>query len=607
MKTKLCIFFIIILSSFIAKGQYCDNCGACTTTITGTNTQDYTWSSSGTYCIAVGAVINGNVTVTGTSVNVCNRGTINGNVSYSTTAGTFFNTETGVVNGDFTFGGTSSLGLCNAGYIQTGELIITGTAGLKNYGILDLTGDVDMTGTGTISSYCGFKIADSLIMSGTGTKTMTGLIEVGSTMYISTGTFTLNIDGNLVIGEDFVINGTSTVTVNGMIDVTRDAVINKTLVVSGYGMEVGRDLTMDEDVTIDSLLTVGRNLIKTSSVLDVTGTMSVGGNTSLSGSGDNRVEINGHSTIGGNLDILSTYADYNVNGSLIVTGDTYLQGGFNDINLTAGSYFETNNLDLDGGDIQGPTTGTYPDVKINGTGQTSGSGRFDDRVNVCGSCVGCNADATVTFSACGAAPAVPLIPAVPAAPEDSCSSGITLPIELASFEVNCISGRVDLNWTTLTEINNNYFTVERSQDGINWQEVTRVNGAGNSNQLLSYKATDNNALIGTSYYRLKQTDFDGVFKYFPLESASCVDINTEKVLIYPNPSENYFGFIYSENVNELKLRITDVRGREVLLKDYRNIEGDVAIIVDVADLASGVYNVSFVTEIDFIHKKLVLK
>ena len=464
-----------------------------------------------------------------------------------------------------------------------------------------------MDGTGTISSYCGFKIADSLIMSGTGTKTMTGLIDVGSTMYISSGTFSLNIDGNLIIGEDFVINGTNTVTVNGMIDVARDAEINKTLVVSGYGMEVGRDLTMDEDVTIDSLLDVGRDLIKTSSVLTVTGTMNVANDATHTGAGDNRVEIIGHAAIGGNLDILSSRSDYNINGSLIVTGDTYVEGSFNDINLTAGSYFETNNLDLDDGDIQGPTSGAYPDVKINGTGQTSGSGRFDDRVNVCGSCVGCNADASVTFSACGAAPAVPAIPAVPAAPEDSCSPGISLPVELASFVVNCSTGNVVLHWITYTEVNNNYFTVERSLDAVNWEVIATVAGAGNSSQPLSYKAIDNNAFVGTSYYRLKQTDFDGNYEYFSLQSVNCVELNTDKILIYPNPSESYFNFVYTNSAQNILLEIRDVRGRVVLSKKYNNIEGSEVMTVDVSQLATAIYNVTFVTEKDVINRKLILK
>ena len=92
--------------------------------------------------------------------------------------------------------------------------------------------------------------------------------------------------------------------------------------------------------------------------------------------------------------------------------------------------------------------------------------------------------------------------------------GITLPIELLSFTPEIKPDRVELNWTTGSEINNDYFTIERSRDLYGWGVMGFVEGAGNSSVPLSYSFSDMRPLDGLGYYRLKQTDFDGQFKYY---------------------------------------------------------------------------------------------
>jgi len=90
-------------------------------------------------------------------------------------------------------------------------------------------------------------------------------------------------------------------------------------------------------------------------------------------------------------------------------------------------------------------------------------------------------------------------------------TNIFLPIELLSFNAAICenSKEVCLDWVTGTELNNNYFTVERSSDAVNFTDVLSVKGAGNSNQTHYYAAVDHKPLNGMSYYRLKQTDFNG--------------------------------------------------------------------------------------------------
>lgn len=89
-----------------------------------------------------------------------------------------------------------------------------------------------------------------------------------------------------------------------------------------------------------------------------------------------------------------------------------------------------------------------------------------------------------------------------------------LPIELLSFSVNAGAESVLISWETATETNNDFFTIERSGNLESWEILGYVDGAGNSNRPLSYSFTDNMPLEGISYYRLKQTDFDGQYEYF---------------------------------------------------------------------------------------------
>jgi hypothetical protein len=118
------------------------------------------------------------------------------------------------------------------------------------------------------------------------------------------------------------------------------------------------------------------------------------------------------------------------------------------------------------------------------------------------------------------------------------SSGLNaLPIELMSFTANENNGAISLNWSTASEINNDYFTIERSEDAIEFTEIDIVVGAGNSSTTLSYNLVDIDPIVGVSYYRLKQTDFDGEFKYSETVSVTYNESNENEpaILIFPNP------------------------------------------------------------------------
>lgn len=94
-------------------------------------------------------------------------------------------------------------------------------------------------------------------------------------------------------------------------------------------------------------------------------------------------------------------------------------------------------------------------------------------------------------------------------------------------------------WETNNEINNDFFTIEKTTDGIVTNEIGRINGAGNSFQPIQYFFIDTNANNILSYYRLKQTDYDGKYKYFDFIAASCNNY-INGIIIWPNPNNGLF-------------------------------------------------------------------
>jgi len=113
-----------------------------------------------------------------------------------------------------------------------------------------------------------------------------------------------------------------------------------------------------------------------------------------------------------------------------------------------------------------------------------------------------------------------------------------LPIKLANFEVDCENGTSTLNWTTVSEQNNAYFTIEKGSDALHFEPITNVNGAGNSSTSINYTWKDDNPIHGLVYYRLKQTDFNGDFKYLGIKTVDCE--NSTDITIYPNPFNSSF-------------------------------------------------------------------
>ena len=112
----------------------------------------------------------------------------------------------------------------------------------------------------------------------------------------------------------------------------------------------------------------------------------------------------------------------------------------------------------------------------------------------------------------------------------------SLPVTLVSFTGNVDKEKVVLKWLTSSEINNDHFEIERTSDGNNFQTVTVVQGAGNSNITRQYKAEDYSPVSGTNYYRIKQVDFDGKYTFSDLITVNIENSDKEcKLSVRPNP------------------------------------------------------------------------
>lgn len=166
----------------------------------------------------------------------------------------------------------------------------------------------------------------------------------------------------------------------------------------------------------------------------------------------------------------------------------------------------------------------------------------------------------------------------------SCNSFILLPIKLVSFLANCEEQYVNIQWSTLTEKDNDHFTIERTDDAMIWREIATIKGNGNSSNLINYSFTDKNPMHGINYYRLKQTDFNGKYEYS--DALVVEDCNTDqtKLIVFPTPSSGTVKILYSGDKQLIRsTEIYDGLGKRIYYSDvYKSI-------IDLSDKEIGVY------------------
>lgn len=169
------------------------------------------------------------------------------------------------------------------------------------------------------------------------------------------------------------------------------------------------------------------------------------------------------------------------------------------------------------------------------------------------------------------------------------SSDAPLPIVLLSFDATPLNGEVEVSWVTAAEINNDYFTVERSANGVDFETLHFVQGAGTTSQVNHYSVIDHEPLEGVSYYRLKQTDFNGDFEYSKIVSVITQKATLAEIKIYPNPSNGNF-HIVAAGEKAVDYKIYDMQGRTV----YSSVaEAGMVNHVSLPQMQQGIYTLVF--------------
>lgn len=411
----------------------------------------------------------------------------------------------------------------------------------------------------------------------------------------------LSVSNNNVI----TVKSGGVLTISGAIDMgwTSSIVVEAggILIVNSVDYSSGSSsITNSGTFTVNDFLT-----LDVTGTFNSTGTFSVANNVTLSSNGD--VSLSGTNTIGGSVSATGAGTNFDVNGgTLDVTGGMSLDGD------------ATHSMDgavTVGGDwtITGTATASVGgSVDVTGTmhvlsdGVVSGSGVITwGTSNTNPSC----SAARVVCQDGTQLDDLPELPCgqtkgdLPATGIDlaACAAPAGLPVELLYFKAIRNGEQVDISWSTAMEYNNHFFMIEKSMDGKAWGEIIYVPGAGFSEVVRNYALTDYESGNKGSYYRLKQTDFDGTSEYSkvvylpPFEKEKDFTLN-------PNPVKETFVISFTSGHSVEFVELFNQEG-ETMLKENRIFGNDLKF--DTSNFKAGVYFVKVRYSDEVITKRLI--
>jgi len=175
-----------------------------------------------------------------------------------------------------------------------------------------------------------------------------------------------------------------------------------------------------------------------------------------------------------------------------------------------------------------------------------------------------------------------------------------LPIKLLNFEVEKNSDNLVSKWESSSELNNAYYSIHKSLDGVNWIFVEDISGAGNSNTNLRYNSIDTNPFNGLSYYKLSQTDFDGQVTELGVRKVVFEFTASVSINIYPNPSK---GIVNIKSNISLTGEIV-IRNSIGQLLQRNSIVESMNKQIDLSGFPKGVYFIEFLYSGNRIYKKI---
>ncbi len=170
-----------------------------------------------------------------------------------------------------------------------------------------------------------------------------------------------------------------------------------------------------------------------------------------------------------------------------------------------------------------------------------------------------------------------------------------LPVELIHLNSICDKNSIKIKWTSSSETNNHYYILEQSSDGIMWNFVDRINGAGNSNLPLNYEYSYNQFTSESSYTRLSQFDYNGNKKVLGVTTSYCNNEIEPHLYVYPNPTDGVINIVIKGDVaDQGSVNIYDNIGQLIISKSVLIENRSTITVIDMSNFAPGSYYLKFI-------------
>jgi hypothetical protein len=183
-----------------------------------------------------------------------------------------------------------------------------------------------------------------------------------------------------------------------------------------------------------------------------------------------------------------------------------------------------------------------------------------------------------------------------------------LPVELTNFDAKCDGNDVKLSWTTTSEINSDFFTIEKSSDMLAWKTIGIITSAGNSNEEKNYSFIDSHKIEDENYYRLSETDFDGTTKYFNTVTVQC---DEQEDLSFTNIFQNSSGTIsvdFTGKHNEkYSLQMYDITGKLISEAKGEQLSGLNHVSFTTNAAGNAIYMIVLTDDYTTVTKKIILQ
>jgi len=590
---------------------------ACTATGTGAKTLTLQGSTAGTGEIAAAIVDGAGATVTSVTKVGSGTWTLSGTNTYSgattVSVGTLsINTiadassnsaiGTGASTAAITIGATGTLNYTGTGHSSSRAIVLSGSGGT-----IDASGSGALTLSGGVTGN-----TYGLVLAGTGSATFSGVINTttGTLTKSSSGTWTLS-GANTYTGTTTISAGTLKLGAAGVIPDASAVTVTGTLDMNTFSETVG---SIAGAGTIDNVVGAGTPTLTSGG--DGTSTTFSGviqnttGTLGLSKAGAGTLTLSGANTYTGTTTIsagtlqLGAAARISNSSNVVMSGGYFSTGSGAGYAETAGTITLTAHSRI----VLGTGSHSLNFAASNGATWTAATllritgwqGSWNSTTGTSGKIyTGSSAELSA-----GKLAQIFFTHPISGMPYTAIQLGTgevvptsTLPVKLVSFTGEKGKSFNELFWITASEINSEYFEVQRSSDGVNFESIGTVKGAGNSNNILQYSFVDYEQPSGTSYYRLKQFDYDGQNETF---NTVAIDNNSSSEFkmnaLFPNPANASVTVNFqASELGSHFIFINDAQGNEVFAATIATLQGDNKFQLPTQNYASGTYFVRIVS------------